>query len=151
MAKIEALAKELHQKCEVIEPRHEEVCLIAREAIALERLVKENKLRATAIETGSGLIRYTGVTPCEGIANLIDQGIVVTTEGDMNAAVSGLILRELTGKPIHFWEYLGFDKEKNGILGGREEGPAGFTMGKANTQSVNFEGILGALCHGMTP
>lgn len=154
-----ALMKELYQRYEVVEPPIEEVYLAAKQAIALERLIKENKIDAVAIDTGPGLIRYTGMIPCVGMAVLIDQGVVVTTEGDLSAAVGGLILRELSGgKPIHFWEHLGFDKKKNWILGGHEGGSAGFTMAKANTrprlrntQYINFGGIPGAPYYGVIP
>ena len=155
----EALTRELYQKYEVIEPSREEVRLAAKQAIALKRLVKENELDAIAIDTGPGLIRYTGMIPCVGMDILIDQGVVVTTEGDLSAAVSGLILRELSnGKPIQFWEHLAFDEEKNWILGGHEGGSAGFTMAKAgtrprlrNTQYINFGGIPGAPYYGVIP
>jgi len=155
----EALTGELYRKYEVIEPSREEVQLAAKQAIALARLVKENRLDAVAVDTGPGLIRYTGMIPCVGMSMLIDQGVVVTTEGDLSAAVSGLILRELSGgKPIHFWEHLGFDKENNWILGGHEGGSAGFTMAKTNTrprlrntQYINFERVPGAPYHGVIP
>jgi L-arabinose isomerase len=156
---VDALTKELYQKYEVIEPSEEEVRLAARQAIALERLVKERQLDAVGIDTGPGLIPYTGMIPCVGMDRLIDEGVVVTTEGDLSAAVSGLILKELSGdKPIHFWEHLAFDEEKNWILGGHEGGCAGFTMAKPgtrprlrNTQYINFEGTPGAPYHGVVP
>jgi len=156
---VDALTRELHEKYEVIEPSEEEVRLAARQAIALERLVKERQLDAVGVDTGPGLIPYTGMIPCVGMARLIDQGVVVTTEGDLSAAVSGLILKELShGKPIHFWEHLAFDEENNCILGGHEGGSAGFSMAKPNTrarlrntQYINFESIPGAPYHGVVP
>jgi len=158
-ADTEALTKELYQKYEVIEPSEKEIRLAAKQAIALERLVRDRGIDALAIDTGPGLIPYTGMIPCVGMARLIDQGVVVTTEGDLGAAVSGLILRELSdGKPIQFWEHLAFDEEKNWILGGHEGGSAGFTMAKANTrprlrntQYIDFGGIPGAPHYGVVP
>jgi len=158
-AETEALASELYKKYEVVEPSEEEVRLAAKQAIALERLVKDRGIDALAIDTGPGLIPYTGMIPCVGMARLIDQGVVVTTEGDLSVAVSGLILQELSGgKPIQFWEHLAFDEENNWILGGHEGGSAGFTMAKANTrprlrntQYINFGGIPGAPYHGVVP
>lgn len=155
----DALMKELYHKYEVIEPSSSEVHLAAKQAIALKRLVMDNKLDAVAIDTGPGLIPYTGMIPCVGMDMLIDQGIVVTTEGDLSSAVSGLILGVLSdGKPIQFWEHLAFDEERNWILGGHEGGSAGFTMAKANirprlrnTQYINFEGTPGAPYHGVVP
>ncbi|GAF80019.1 unnamed protein product, partial [marine sediment metagenome] len=90
-----ALTEELYDKYEVIEPPKEEVILAARQAIALERVVRENNLDALAIDTGPGMIPYTGMIPCVGMARLIDQGIVVAGEGDLSVSVSGIILQEL--------------------------------------------------------
>jgi L-arabinose isomerase len=158
-ADTETLARELYQKYEVIEPSEEEIRLAAKQSIALERLIGNKGIDALAIDTGPGLIPYTGMIPCIGMDRLIDQGVVVSTEGDLGAAVSGLILRELTGgKPIQFWEHLAFDDERNWILGGHEGGSAGFTMAKANTrprlrntQYVDFGGIPGAPHYGVVP
>ncbi len=73
-------------------------------------------------------------------------------------AVAGLIIKELCGKPIHFWEHLMFDEKKNWILGGHEGGSAGFTLAKKgtrpklrNTQYINFEKIPGAPFNGVVP
>lgn len=155
----EALSRELYEKYEVIEPPEEEVHLAAKQAIALERLVKERGLDSLAVDTGPGLIPYTGMVPCVGMSRLIDQGFVVTTEGDLSTAVSGLILKELSGgKLIHFWEHLAFDEKRNWVLGGHEGGSAGFTMAKANTrprlrntQYVNFGNVRGAPYNGVVP
>ena len=96
--------------------------------------------------------------PCVGMARLIDDGIVVAPEGDLQVAVAGLLIKDITGKPVHFWEHLGFDEEKNWVLGGHEGGSAGFTMAKKNTrpklrgtQYVNFDGTPGAPHFGVTP
>lgn len=155
----DALTNELYEKNDVVEPPKDEVRLAAKQALALEMVVKENKIDALAIDTGPGLMAYTGMLPCVGMARLIDEGFVVTSEGDLSVAVSGLILQELSGgKPIHFWEHLAFDAEKNLILGGHEGGSAGFTMAKKgtrprlrSTQYVNFGGISGAPYYGVVP
>jgi L-arabinose isomerase len=83
---------------------------------------------------------------------------VVTTEGDLSVAVSGLIIKDLCSRPIHFWENLMFDEEKNWVLGGHEGGSAGFSMAKKgtrpklrNTQYINFGKIPGAPYHGVVP
>lgn len=153
-----ALAKELSEKYEVIEPSKEEVRRAARQSLALERLVKKHKIDALAIDFSARMIPQTGTMPCVGMARLIDQGVVVTSEGDLSVAVAGLIIKSLTGKPIHFWEHLAFDEEKNWILGGHEGGSAGFTMAKdktrpklRGTQYVNFKDIPGAPQYGVIP
>lgn len=154
----QALVSELYQKYEVVEPSKEEVESAARQALALERLVRKREVDALAIDFSGGLIPHTGTMPCVGISRLIDQGTVVTSEGDLSAAVAGLIIKNITGKPIHFWEHLAFDEEKNWILGGHEGGSAGFTMAKdgtrpklRGTQYINFDGIPGAPHYGVVP
>ncbi len=154
----EKLTEELYKKYDVVEPPREEVSLAARQSIALERLVEENQLDALAIDTGPGLIPMCGMIPCVGMARLIDRGIVVTTEGDLSVAVAGLMIKEICGKPVHFWENLMFDEEKNWVLGGHEGGSAGFTMAKKgtcpklrNTQYINFGKIPGAPYNGVVP
>jgi L-arabinose isomerase len=155
---VELLTEELYKQCEVVEPPREEVALAARQAIALERLVKEKNLDALAIDMFPGLTPICGMLPCVGMARLIDGGIVVATEGDLSVSVSGLIIRELCGKPVHFWENLMFDEEKNWVLGGHEGGSAGFSMAKSgtkprlrSTQYVHFGKIPGAPYHGVVP
>jgi len=154
----ENFTEELYKNYDVVEPPREEVSLAARQAIALERLVEEKRLDALAIDTGPGLIPMCGMIPCVGMARLIDRGIVVTTEGDLSVAVAGLMIKEICGKPIHFWENLMFDEEKNWVLGGHEGGSAGFTMAKKgtrprlrNTQYIDFDKIPGAPYNGVVP
>ena len=154
----EKLTGELYKKYEVVEPPREEIALAAKQAIALERLVDEKQLDSLAIDTGPGMIPMCGMIPCVGMSRLIDRGIVVSTEADLAVAVSGLVIKELCGKPVHFWEHLMFDEEKNWILGGHEGGSAGFTMAKKgtrpklrNTQYINFGKIPGAPFYGVIP
>jgi len=152
------LTQKLYEMCDVIEPTREEVFLAVRQAIALERLIEKKKVNALAIDMFPGLTPMCGMVPCLGMARLIDKGIVVTTEGDLSVAVAGLIIKELSGKPVHFWENLMFDEEKNWILGGHEGGSAGFSMVKEGTrpklrgtQYVNFGNCPGAPYNGVLP
>ncbi|HEB33232.1 MAG TPA: hypothetical protein ENI15_20530 [Spirochaetes bacterium] len=152
------LTEELYEMCDVIEPPPEEISLAAKQAIALEKLVTEAGLDAIMIDTGPGMIPMCGMIPCVGMARLIDKGIIVTTEGDLSVAVSALIINELCGKPVHFWEHLMFDEKKNWVLGGHEGGSAGFSMARKgtrpklrSTQYVNFGKTPGAPYHGVLP
>jgi len=154
----EVLTEELYRMCDVLEPPREEVSLAARQAIALERLVEVNGIDALAIDMFPGLTPICGMIPCVGMARLIDRGIVVATEGDLSVSVAGLIVKELSGKPVHFWEHLMFDEDKNWILGGHEGGSAGFTMAKSgtrpklrNTQYIDFGKLPGAPRLGVLP
>ena len=157
-SEVQGLVDELYRTCEVVEPPREEVMLAARQAIALERMVLKEGIDALAIDMFPGLTPKCGMIPCVGMARLIDRGVVVATEGDLSVSVAGLIIRELCGKPIHFWEHLMFDEEKNWVLGGHEGGSAGFTMAKSgtkpklrNTQYIDFGKIPGAPYHGVLP
>ncbi len=154
----ERLTGELFVQCEIIEPTKEEVALSARQALALERLVAEKGIDALAIDMFPGLTPICGMIPCVGMARLIDKGVVVAAEGDLSVSVAGLIIKQLCGRPVHFWEHLMFDEEKNWILGGHEGGSAGFGMAKKgtkpklrNTQYLNFGKISGAPFNGVLP
>ncbi|UCB44469.1 MAG: hypothetical protein JSV25_09605 [Spirochaetota bacterium] len=154
----EKLADKLYKSCDIIEPPREEVVLSAKQAIALERLVEEKEIDALAIDMFPGLTPICGMIPCVGMARLIDKGVVVATEGDISVSVAGLIIRELCGKSVHFWEHLMFDEKKNWILGGHEGGSAGFSMAKKgtkpklrNTQYINFGKTAGAPYNGVLP
>lgn len=154
----ETLVKELYARYEVVEPPREEVAQSARVALGLERLVSKRGVDALAIDFSAGMVPHIGAFPCVGMSRLSDQGIVVTSEGDAGVAVSGLLVKSLTGKGFHFWEHLGFDEEKNWILGGHEGGSAGFNLAKAGTrvklratQYIDFDGIPGAPHFGVVP
>ena len=154
----ETLAEQLYSDYEVVEPSREEVVAAARQAIALERLVKQKNLDAVSVDFSDRLIPLTGTMPCVGMARLIDKGIVVSTEGDIHAAVAGLLIKDITGYIGHFWEHLAFDTERNWILGGHEGGSAGFTMAKAGTrpklrgtQYVDMKDIAGSPPQGVIP
>jgi len=152
------LTDELYASCDVIEPSRDEISLSARQALALERLVRERGVDALAIDMFPGLTRMCGMLPAVGMARLIDRGIVVASEGDLGVSVAGLLIREICGKPIHFWEHSMFDEEQNWILGGHEGGSAGFEMAREgirprlrSTQYVDFSRTPGAPFHGVLP
>ena len=152
------LVEELYDRCDVIEPPRSEVELSARVALAMERLVDAKGIDALAIDFSGGMMSLTGAMPCVGMARLIDQGVVVSSEGDLAVGVGGLLMRDIEEKPVHFWEHLAFDQDKNWILGGHEGGSAGFSMAKKgtrpklrNNQYINWDGIPGAPHFGVVP
>jgi L-arabinose isomerase len=154
----QALVKELYENYEVVEPPRKELELTARLALALERIVRKKNIDALAIDFSGGMIPLVGAMPCVGMARLSDQGIAVATEGDLAVAVAGLISMDITDKQFHFWEHLGFDEDKNWILGGHEGGSAGFNLAKKGTrpklgsnQYINWDGIPGAPHFGVVP
>ena len=154
----DALVKELYEKYEVVEPPREEVEQSARVFLGLERMVEKKGVDALAIDYSAGMIPHIGALPCLAMALLIDKGIVVASEADIGVGVGGLLIKDLTGKAVHFWEHLGFDEDKNWIVGGHEGGSAGFTLAKAGTkpklrktQYIDFDGIEGAPHFGVLP
>lgn len=142
----------------MVEPSKQKVRLAAKQALALERMVREVGLDALAIDMFLGLTPACGMLPAVGMARLIDQGFVVTTEGDLSTAVAGILLRSVTGKPGHLWENLLFDEEHNYVLGGHEGGSTGFSMAKEdtrpklrNTEYVSFKYAAGSPHFGVLP
>ena len=155
---VRELTDSLYESCEVVEPSREEVALAARQAIALERLVEATGIDALAIDMFPGLTPMCGMIPAVGMDRLIDQGVVVSSEGDLAVAVTGLIIRELCGRPVQFWEHSMFDVDKNWLLGGHEGGSAGFSTAKTgtrprlrSTQYINFGKTPGAPYNGVVP
>ena len=82
----QCLADQLYKSYEVVEPSKEEVLLGARQAIGLERQVQDAGIDALAIDMFPVLTPACGMLPALGMARLIDQGVVVTTEGDLSTA-----------------------------------------------------------------
>lgn len=157
-AEVEKLTEQLYADYDVVEPSREEVTAAARQSIALERMMEQHRLDSVSVDFSGRMIPLTGAMPCVGMARLIDQGIVVSTEGDIQAAVAGLMVKEVTGLVGHFWENLAFDQEKNWVLGGHEGGSAGFSMAKKGTrarlrgtQYVDMKDLPGAPPQGVVP
>ena len=157
-AETDGLYRDITGRCNVIEPTEEEVRLSCRQAIGLRRLVEKHGVDALAIEIAPEIMTRTGMLPSLGMALLIDRGIVVATEGDLSVSVGGLMLQSLAGKPVHFWEHLMFDEERNWVLGGHEGGSAGLTMARKDyrpklrsTQYVDFRHTPGMSWNGVLP
>ena len=154
----DALVEDLYAKYEVVEPSREEVARAARVALGMQRLVDKRGVDALGIDFSGGMVPHLGAFPCLGMSLLSDRGAVVAAEGDVGVSVSGLLIKSLTGKAVHFWEHLGFDEEKNWILGGHEGGSAGFSLVKPGTraklratQYIDWDGIPGAPHFGVIP
>ena len=157
-AETEELVRDIRARCDVIEPTEDEVRLACRLAIGLGSLVEKHEVDALAIEFAPEIMVRTGMLPALGMALLIDRGVVVATEGDLSVSVGGLMLQSLAGKPVHFWEHLMFDEEKNQVLGGHEGGSAGFSMARKDvrpklrsTQYVDFRHMPETSLHGVLP
>jgi len=154
----DALVKELYEKYEVVEPPREEVERSALVFLGLERQLEKRGVDSLAIDYAAGMIPHFGALPCLAMSLLSDKGIVVASEGDIGVGVGGLLIKDITGKQVHFWEHLGFDEEKNWVVGGHEGGSAGFNLAKTGTkprlrktQYVDFDSIPGAPHFGVLP
>ena len=124
----EQLLRETLDKYELMEPSMDELRLAVRIAIALERVVAKHGLDAVGIDPFPELVNRTHQLPNIGMDRLMDQGIIVSCEGDLTAMLGGLYMRELCGHAPHFWEHLMFDTNRNWILGGHDGGSAGFKL-----------------------
>ena len=145
-SEVDNLIKELLSKYKLIEPPMEELRIAVKQALALEKVVEKNELDAVAIDPFPEFVMRTGMLPALGTTILRDKGVVVSDEGDLTVAVGGLIIKAITSQPIHFWEHLMFDEEKNWLLGGHDSGSAAFSLAKdpstvslRNTMYINFE------------
>lgn len=85
-------------KFEAFEPSKRDLIKAARLYIALEQIVKEDKLDVITFECFRFLKR-TGTLPCIAFALLNDEGVNAACEADLRAATLMLIFRLLTGKP----------------------------------------------------
>lgn len=154
----DALVKELYEKYDVVEPPREEVEQSALVFLGLERLLERKGVDSLAIDYAAGMIPHFGALPCLAMSLLSDKGYVVASEGDIGVGVGGLLIKDMTGKQVHFWEHLGFDEDKNWVVGGHEGGSAGFNLAKKGTkpklrctQYVDFDKIPGAPHFGVLP
>lgn len=69
----------------------------ARVYKAFEDIVKENHFDAIAISCWPRFRRELGIVVCAVIGRLLENGIVAACEGDVDSAISMLMLTELTG------------------------------------------------------
>lgn len=118
-AETEALLKELLSKWEVNE---DEVTMDAirtevQRAVAFRQVIKETGVTAIGDMHLGGNI---------GESLAMDEGIQVAAEGDVASALINLVLGRAAGKPVMCFEHLGYDIERDLILGGHNSfGPTG--------------------------
>ncbi len=96
---IALLAEKLEKKYMKAEDfEREEFIRSVKTALAMKKIVEENKLDAVTVYCQSLWQRTEiGVVPCLGMSLLMEEGTFCSCEGDVPTALSGLILHNLSG------------------------------------------------------
>jgi len=109
----EAVISEFKKKVGKINVSNEDLVKSAKISVALDKIVKKYKLSAYALRCQPELKDYCH--PCLGVIRLSDMGIPGACEGDLPAAVTMVILQELTGNPVAVFDIYSADIDK-GLL-----------------------------------
>lgn len=88
----------------------------ARVYRAFQDLVEENGYDAIAISCWPKYRRDLGIVVCSVIGRLLDHGLVAACEGDVDSAVTMLLLRELTGERPMLMDLSKVDERDNTLL-----------------------------------
>lgn len=83
--------------------------------LALSEFVRREILDALSFRCWPELKSHGIGAPCLALSLLNDEGYPIACEGDLTAAISMLILYELTGKPAYLGDFLGIDGRENDI------------------------------------
>ncbi len=83
--------------------------------LMLSEFVKREKLDALSFRCWPELKSHGIGAPCLALSLLNNEGCPATCEGDLTAAVSMLILKELSGKPVYLGDFLSFDEEDSKV------------------------------------
>lgn len=96
---------------EVVEPTHEDVVKAARASLALERLVRESRCQALCVGTCMGWLPRG--FPCLGFSTLNGRGIPAACDGDMDCALTMLILQCALNRAGFLGNAAGVDLARN--------------------------------------
>lgn len=83
--------------------------------LVLSEFVKRESLDALSFRCWPELKSHGIGAPCLALSLLNDEGYPAACEGDVTAAISMLILYELTGKPPYLGDFLGIDAQENDV------------------------------------
>jgi len=89
----------------------EELVKSIKVSMALDRVVKLHDLKGAALRCLPELQSYS--YPCIGVSKLSDEGIPIACEGDLPAAITSVILYELTGNPPAVFDCDSIDPKEN--------------------------------------
>jgi hypothetical protein len=122
---IEALAKHFRSNAvKIVHPAEEEIIDAAKTYFVLKKIIAEEKGDALMMNCLAGLRKpRKHVPPCMGFMTLMDEGIAMGCEADLDGTLTMMILQELCGKP-GFLHNSALDTEKNHYWGAHCTAPS---------------------------
>lgn len=94
--RLEACLQDLKSKMDTSKMTEERLVSMAAFKLALGELIPEMGCRSAALECWSAFPAALGITPCFMIGELIDEGIPVSCETDINGAVTSVMMQAVT-------------------------------------------------------
>ena len=94
--RLEACLQDLKSKVDTSKMTEERLVSMAAFKLALGELIPEMGCRSAALECWSAFPAALGITPCFMIGELIDEGIPVSCETDINGAVTSVMMQAVT-------------------------------------------------------
>jgi hypothetical protein len=109
-----ALAKQYTSKAvKIVHPTKEDITEAAKNYFVFHRILTEEKADAIMMDCLPGLAEpHKHVPPCMGFMSLQDEGIPMGCQADINATLTMLLLKGISGKP-GFMHNVSYNTEKN--------------------------------------
>ena len=122
---IEALAREFSEKAvKIVHPTKEEIIDAAKTYFVLKKIIAEEGGNALMMNCLAGLRKpRKHVPPCMGFMTLMDEGIAMGCEADLDGTLTMMLLQELFGRP-GFLHNSALDTEKNHYWGAHCTAPS---------------------------
>ena len=122
---VTALAEQfMNRAVRIVQPTKEDVVEAAKTHFVIKKILEEEKGDALMMVCLPGLREpRKHVPPCMGFMNLMDQGIVMGCEGDLDGTLTMMILQDLCGKP-GFMHNSALESEKNHYWGSHCTSPS---------------------------
>lgn len=135
---VKALANQFMSKAvKIVQPTKEDSIEAAKTYFAFKKILAEEKGDALMMNCLAGLRKpHKHVPPCMGFMSLLDEGIVMGCEADLDGTLTMMLLQELCGKP-GFLHNTALDTEKNYYWGAHCTAPS--KMNGANGPAEPFE------------
>jgi len=108
--------RKLRKKFKKVEGTEQVMLKTAKLSLALYHLKKEFRLDAIAIKCQPELSEYYGASACLPASMMIDEGIPVSCEADVNSAILMLIMYYFTGKASFHTDVWAFDEKTQTLL-----------------------------------
>ena len=131
-----------------IEPKDEDILGAVRIYRATKRLVEEKDLSAVTIKCFD-LIEKAKNTACLALSLLSDEGIVAACEGDIDSALTMMIVKQLTNQPALMANLNDVNLEENTIVLAHCTVPT--TLCERCTLRSHFESKIGVSIQGVLP